>query len=136
MSSELKSETARINGAKSRGPTTEAGKATSSQNAIKHGMTARNTYILECESLNDFKEFFAAHVAIHEPATPPEKELVEQMAIARWRIRRFVNRKPSSSTAKLSATETKSKRNSIPSAAAFTSPWPSVLWPMSLAACR
>ena len=43
MPSELKSETVRINGAKSRGPTTEAGKATSSQNAIKHVMTARNT---------------------------------------------------------------------------------------------
>ena len=89
MPSELKSETARINGAKSRGPTTEAGKATSSQNAIKHGMTARNTYILECENANEYKEFLAQHIAIHQPATPPEKELVEQMAIARWRIRRF-----------------------------------------------
>ena len=91
MPSELKSETARINGAKSRGPTTEAGKAASSQNAIKHGMTARNTYILECENANEYKEFLAQHIAIHLPATPPEKELVEQMAIARWRIRRFVN---------------------------------------------
>ena len=91
MSSELKSETARINGAKSRGPTTEAGKAASSQNALKHGMTARNTYILECENANEFKEFLAEHIAIHLPATPPEKELVEQMAIARWRIRRFVS---------------------------------------------
>ena len=91
MSSELKSETARINGAKSRGPTTDAGKEASSQNAIKHGMTACNTYILQCENLNDFKEFLAEHIAIHLPATPPEKELVEQMAIARWRIRRFVS---------------------------------------------
>ncbi len=91
MPSELKSETARINGAKSRGPTTEAGKATSSQNAIKHGMTARNTYILECENTNEYKEFLAQHIAIHQPATPPEKELIEQMAIARWRIRRFVS---------------------------------------------
>jgi hypothetical protein len=91
MPSELKSETARINGAKSRGPTTEIGKRASSQNAIKHGMTARNTYILECESADEFKEFLAEHIAIHQPATPPEKELVEQMAIARWRIRRFVN---------------------------------------------
>jgi hypothetical protein len=91
MPSELKSETARINGAKSRGPTTEAGKIASSQNAIKHGMTSRNTYILECENADEYKAFLAEHIAIHQPATPPEKELVEQMAIARWRIRRFVN---------------------------------------------
>ena len=32
----------------------------------------------------------AEHIAIHQPVTPPEKELVDQMAIARWRIRRFV----------------------------------------------
>ena len=54
MPSELKSETARINGAKSRGPATEAGKATSSQNAIKHGMTAHDTYILECERADEY----------------------------------------------------------------------------------
>ena len=88
--SELKSATSRANGAKSHGPTTAAGKEASSRNSLKHGMTARNTYILECESANEYKEFLAAHIAIHLPATPPEKELVEQMAIARWRIRRFV----------------------------------------------
>jgi len=47
MPSELKSETARTNGAKSHGPKTPEGKEASSRNAIKHGMTARNTYILE-----------------------------------------------------------------------------------------
>jgi hypothetical protein len=32
----------------------------------------------------------AVHIAIHQPITPPELELVDQMSIARWRIRRFV----------------------------------------------
>jgi hypothetical protein len=91
MPSELKSETSRANGAKSHGPTTAAGKEASSRNAIKHGFTARNTYILECESKEEFQEFLAEHIAIHLPVTAPEKELVEQMAIARWRIRRFVD---------------------------------------------
>jgi hypothetical protein len=91
MPSELKSETARINGAKSHGPKTPEGKEASSRNSFKHGFTARNTYILECESKEDFQEFLAEHIAIHLPVTAPEKELVEQMAIARWRIRRFVN---------------------------------------------
>jgi hypothetical protein len=90
MPSELKSETSRANGAKSHGPKTPEGKETSSRNSLKHGMTARNTFILECERKEEFQEFLAEHIAIHQPVTPPEKELVDQMAIARWRIRRFV----------------------------------------------
>ena len=90
MPSDLKSETARINGAKSHGPKTPEGKETSSKNSLKHGHTARSTILLQCESPEDFKEFFAEHIAIHQPATPPELELVDQMAVARWRIRRFV----------------------------------------------
>jgi len=39
----------------------------------------------------DYQEFLDEHIAIHQPVTAPEKELVDQMAIARWRIRRFVN---------------------------------------------
>jgi hypothetical protein len=91
MPSELKSETARTNGAKSHGPKTPEGKEASSRNSLKHGMTARNTFILECENKEDYREFLAEHIAIHQPVTAPEKELVDQMAIARWRIRRFVN---------------------------------------------
>ena len=90
MPSELKSETARINGAKSHGPKTAEGKEASSRNAIKHGLTAHHTLILQCESPEEYQAMLAEHIAIHQPVTPPEKELVDQMAIARWRIRRFV----------------------------------------------
>jgi hypothetical protein len=90
MPSELKSETARINGAKSHGPKTPEGKEASSRNAIKHGMTTRSTILLQCESPDEFEAFLAEHIEIHQPVTAPEKELVDQMAIARWRIRRFV----------------------------------------------
>ena len=90
MSSELKSETSRINGAKSHGPITPEGKEASSRNSLKHGLTSRKTFILQCESVDDYRAMVAEHIAIHQPATPPEKELVQQMAIARWRIRRFV----------------------------------------------
>src|ERR1700676_379841 len=68
MPSELKSETSRANGAKSHGPKTTEGKEASSRNAIKHGFTARNTYILECENKQDFQEFWAEHIEIHQPA--------------------------------------------------------------------
>ncbi len=90
MPSELKSETARANGAKSHGPKTAEGKEASSLNAIKHGLTANHTLILKCERPEEFQAMLAEHIAIHQPVTPPEKELVDQMAIARWRIRRFV----------------------------------------------
>jgi hypothetical protein len=90
MPSDLKSETARINGAKSHGPKTPEGKEISSRNSLKHGFTSRKTFILQTESPDDYREFLAEHIAIHQPASPAEKELVDQMAIARWRIRRFV----------------------------------------------
>jgi hypothetical protein len=90
MPSDLKSETARANGAKSHGPKTAEGKEASSRNAIKHGLTAHHTLILQCESPEEYRAMLAEHIAIHQPVTPPEKELVDQMAIARWRIRRFV----------------------------------------------
>jgi hypothetical protein len=90
MPSELKSETSRANGARSHGPKTPEGKETSSRNSLKHGFTSRKTFILQCESPDEYQELLAEHIAIHQPATPPEMELVHQMAIARWRIRRFV----------------------------------------------
>jgi hypothetical protein len=90
MPSELKSETSRINGAKSHGPKTPEGKEASSHNSLKHGFTSSKTFILQCESADEYQEFLAEHIAIHQPVTAPEKELVDQMAIARWRIRRFV----------------------------------------------
>ena len=90
MPSDLKSETSRINGAKSHGPKTPEGKETSSQNSLKHGFTSRKTLILKTESPDEYRAFLAEHIAIHQPTTLPESELVDQMAIARWRIRRFV----------------------------------------------
>ena len=50
-----KSESARINGAKSRGPKTARGRAFSSQNAVTHGLTAR-TLVLTNEKLDEFQE--------------------------------------------------------------------------------
>lgn len=90
MISTLKSETARINGAKSRGPTTAEGKQKSSRNAIKHGLTAGNANILlDTEAPDQFDQVFQKLLDIHEPATPAERDLVEEMFAARWRTRRM-----------------------------------------------
>ena len=90
MVSNLKSETARINGAKSRGPTTVEGKEISSRNAIKHGLTAGNgNILLDCEDPDQFDEVLNKLLGIHDPATPAEKDIVEEMFAARWRTRRM-----------------------------------------------
>src|ERR1700704_1468672 len=90
MVSDLKSETARANGAKSRGPATAEGKEKSSRNAIKHGLTAGNgNILLDCEDPGQFDEVLNKLLGIHEPATPAENDLVEEMVAARWRTRRM-----------------------------------------------
>jgi len=90
MESNLKSETARANGAKSRGPTTPEGKEKSSRNALKHGLTAgAGNIVLDCEDPDEFQQTFDKLLAIHEPVTPAEKDLVEEMVAARWRTRRM-----------------------------------------------
>jgi hypothetical protein len=90
MVSQLKSDTARINGAKSRGPTTDEGKEKSSRNSLKHGLTATSgKLLLDCEDPHQFDEILNKFHTIHEPATEAEKDIVEEMVAARWRIRRM-----------------------------------------------
>jgi hypothetical protein len=90
MVSQLKSDTARANGATSRGPTTPEGKDRSSRNSLKHGFTAgTGNILLDCEDPHEFEENFDKLIRIHEPATPAENDIVEEMVAARWRIRRM-----------------------------------------------
>jgi hypothetical protein len=90
MSTNCKSESARANGAKSKGPKTPEGKAASSQNAITHGLTANFT-VLSNESEDDFQRLLDSYVDRYEPSDPVEMELVQTMAITRWRLRRLGN---------------------------------------------
>jgi hypothetical protein len=89
MPTQLKSDTARANGAKSQGPKTAAGRAKSSRNATRHGLSSRNPVVLECENTGDFQKVHDHQMAIHQPATPAEMDLVDQMIAARWRILRL-----------------------------------------------
>jgi hypothetical protein len=88
MSSELKSETARINGARSRGPVTPEGKARSSANSRRHGLTS--SVLLDGESDEHFQLLLADFMDQFHPRTGVETDLVEVMAIARWRLRRLL----------------------------------------------
>jgi hypothetical protein len=88
MSSELKSETARINGAKSHGPITPEGKARSSANSRRHGLTA--SALIDGESDEHFQLLLADFMDHFQPQTAVETDLVEVMAISRWRLRRLL----------------------------------------------
>ncbi len=82
-----KSESARINGAKSRGPKTPAGKAKSSQNAIKHGIFAK-VIVLRNENADLFEQLTQDFVRRFEPRDGVELAIVEQMVAATWRLSR------------------------------------------------
>ncbi|MBK5291608.1 MAG: hypothetical protein JJE04_08040 [Acidobacteriia bacterium] len=86
--SDKKAAAARANGAKSQGPLSAAGKARSSQNAIRHGCYA--TALLLCnEKPADWEELLLDFIARFQPNGKVELGLVEEMAAAHWRIRRY-----------------------------------------------
>ncbi len=87
MSRRSRSEQARINGAKSRGPKTPEGKAVSSTNALRHGRRAKSAPAAGGEPaflglLNDY----IAHLA---PRSAVESALVRHIASADWQLARW-----------------------------------------------
>ena len=87
-----KSTTARINGAKSHGPTTSEGLTRSSRNALRHGLTAPSlpavSPVLPTESAADYQTLLHSYLSEFAPQGLLETELVETLAAARWRLRR------------------------------------------------
>lgn len=68
-------EASRVNGAKSRGPVTAAGKQRSSQNSIRHGLTSK-VVVLAGENKEEFDRVLAAYLARWQPADQPERDIV------------------------------------------------------------
>ena len=89
MTSELKSATARANGAKSKGPKTAEGRDKSSRNSLVHGFTAKNTIVLACENEDEFQELLRDYSATYQPGSPVEVGLVDEMVACRWRMQRL-----------------------------------------------
>jgi hypothetical protein len=88
MSNLTKAESARINGAKSRGPKTPQGRAISSMNAFRHGLSAK-TLILQTEDPVKFAEMLNDYFDYLEPTNPIEVDLIADKVAARWRLRRI-----------------------------------------------
>ena len=85
-----RAEQARINGAKSQGPTTPEGKAISSSNAIKHGFAAMINVVLTVEEESDFLLHLAGDRSSFIPTNYMEQTLVDQLASISWRQARLV----------------------------------------------
>ncbi len=88
MSSRQKRKIARTNGAKSAGTKSPEGLHKSSQNALRHGLTAK-TLVLSNESQSKFDELLDSFIQKFLPQDAVELELVTEMVAARWRLRRI-----------------------------------------------
>lgn len=72
---------------KSTGPRTESGKARASLNARHHQLTAK-TYIAPPEEMQAYDAHCAAWREALQPAGIQERELVEEIARDKWRLKR------------------------------------------------
>ena len=74
MPSKLKSETARANGAKSKGPKTTETRDKSSRNSLKHGLTTRHNMLLACEDPALFQQVVDEYTSVYQPTNPVERD--------------------------------------------------------------
>ena len=87
MASKKQIEANRSNAKKSTGPQTGEGKAKSSMNALKHGLTSQRVWLNE-EEERDFKEFRLGLVDEMEPWGSLEMQFVCRIAAQMWRLAR------------------------------------------------
>ena len=75
------------------GPRTAEGKARSSRNALKHGLTSEQAVLPE-ESAEDFEALRQDFMDDLQPVGTTELDLVETMAMASWKLRRVWRMEP------------------------------------------
>jgi hypothetical protein len=88
MATEIQIQANRNNAKLSTGPRTEQGKSRVSQNALKHGLLARDS-VMPAEDPAEFAAQLEALEADIQPEGALEHELVRQIADAQWRMRRL-----------------------------------------------
>jgi len=88
MATQKQIEANRRNAQKSTGPRTPEGRAASSQNALRHGLTAEQV-IVQGESKEEFLAFYREHYDVLNPTDPVAESLVERIIMFEWRLRRM-----------------------------------------------
>lgn len=88
MSSQAQREANRANAQLSTGPKTETGKAASSHNALKTGLTGR-TVLLPTDDVTAYTQHVERFFLDHRPATDAEKALTQTIADIEWRLLRI-----------------------------------------------
>jgi hypothetical protein len=86
--SEKQHEANQRNALRSTGPTTTEGKAAVRLNALRYGLRARSL-LLPGEDPEEFERLFAGLEADWRPQNQTERLLVEQMAVAQWKLARL-----------------------------------------------
>lgn len=102
-----RSEQSRLNGAQSKGPITPEGKATSSQNALKHGFAASVNVLISIEDEDDLQRHLAGIRSSFLPQNYMEETLVDQLASLSWRRARLAALEPALLDAQISIQEEK-----------------------------
>ncbi len=87
MTTEARIHANRLNAQKSTGPNTPQGKAVVSQNALKHGLSARHD-VITSESQADFDLHRDALLAELHPQGPMESILADRIVSLSWRLKR------------------------------------------------
>ena len=87
MASELQILANRRNAQKSTGPRTSEGKSAISQNAVRHGLLARQD-VISSESQADFDLYRQQLLAELTPVSPMESMLAERIVTLSWRLKR------------------------------------------------
>jgi hypothetical protein len=78
----------RLNAEKSKGATSPQGKARSSMNALRHGLTAR-VVVLPSEDMDAYQAFSKEIVDSLDAQTPVERQFAQTVADNQWRINRI-----------------------------------------------
>lgn len=81
-----RAEQSRLNGSRSRGPTTPEGKSRSAQNSLRHSYCSK-TLLLNNDNAETFDQFRQAYIDRFRPADFVELDIVENLTANSWKIK-------------------------------------------------